>query len=186
MSTRIEKDFIFHSAVHFNEKFYINSFKTTLSISVESEDIREQNVAMDRLEYFFHEVLNNSLFIDENLVEIIKTYKNAGIRVIELPEEPYDQIIGMVLLLKLNSIMEGRMHITDLNISSYLSDQVRFTIVSEIAEHLFDSNQWFHHNSLETENNVHNESKIVKLFEDCWSELGLSWKDKTKKGKSKT
>lgn len=186
MSTRIEKDFTFHSAVHFNEKFYINSFRTTLSIMVESEDVREQNVAMDRLEYFFHEVLNNSLFIDENLTELIKTYKNAGIRVITLPEEPYDQIIGMVLLLKLNSIMEGKMHITDLNISSYLSDDVRFTIVSEIAEHLFDDNEWFHRNSLETENNIQNESKVVKLFEDCWSELGLNWKDKPKKGKSKS
>lgn len=186
MSARIEKDCIFHSAVHFNEKFYINSFKTTLSIMVESEDVREQNVAMDRLEYFFHEVLNNSLFIDENLSELIKTYKNAGIRVITLPEEPYDQIIGMVLLLKLNAIMEGKMHITDLNISSYLSDGVRFTIVSEIAEHLYEDNEWFQRNSIETENNIHNESKVVKLFEDCWSELGLSWKDKPKKGKSKT
>jgi len=186
MSTRIEKDCSFHSAVHFNEKFYINSFKTTLSIMVESEDIREQNVAMDRLEYFFHEVLNNSLFIDENLTELIKIYKNAGIRVITLPEDPYDQMIGMVLLLKLNAIMEGKMHITDLNISSYLSDEVRFTIVSEIAEHLFEDNQWFQRNSIETENNIPNESKVVKLFEDCWSELGLSWKDKPKKGKSKT
>lgn len=186
MSTRIEKDFVFHSAVHFNDKFLINSFKTTLSIIVETEDIREQNVAMDRIDYFFHEILNNSLFIDENLTENIKVYKNAGIKIISLPEEPYDQIIGMVLLLKLNSIMEGKMHITDLNIGSYLSDWVRFTIVSEIAEHLFEDNQWFHNNTLETENNTQNESKVVKLFEDCWSELGLSWKDKPKKGKIKS
>lgn len=186
MSTRIEKDFVFHSAVHFNDRFLINSFKTTLSIIVETEDIREQNVAMDRIEYYFNEVLSNSLFIEENLKQTIDTYKNAGLKIITLPEEPYDQIIGMVLLLKLNAIMENKMHITDLNIGSYLSDWVRFTIVSEIAEHLYEENQWFHRNTLETENHLPNESKVVKLFEDCWSELGLNWKEKPKKGKNKS
>jgi hypothetical protein len=186
MSTRIEKDFTFHSAVHFNEKFIINSFTVTTSIIVETEDIREQNVAMERLEYFFNEVFANSIFIDSTLESQIQKYKQVGIKVIALPEEPYDQIIGMVILLKLNAIMEGKMFVTDLNISSYLSDEVRFTIVSEIAEALFDGEDWFQRNSLETENTSVNESKVVKLFEDCWTELGLSWKEKSAKGKMKS
>lgn len=186
MSTRIEKDFTFHSAVHFNEKFLINSFEVTTSIYVETENIREQNVAMERLEYLFNEVLSNSIFIDESLKNEIESYRKSGIKIITLPEEPYDQIIGMVLLLKLNSIIEGKLHITDLNISSYLSDGVRLTIVSEIAENLFDGDHWFKRNSLETENSSVNESKVVKLFEDCWNELGLSWKEKLAKGKMKS
>ena len=53
-----------------------------------------------------------SIINSENTSEI-KKYKNAGIRVCVLPDEPFDQIISMALLQKFNAICEGRIKITE-------------------------------------------------------------------------
>lgn len=184
MNTRIEKDFYFQTAVHFEDKFYVNTYDLTLSLLVETESIREQNIAMERAEYFLANVLQNSLLINVTDKIAIDKYANAGLRVCELPEEPYDQILSMVLLLKLNAMMEGRLKITDLVLGSTLSEGVRFTIVSEVAENVLGGNHWWNKPTMcltngECQNNLDN---IVKLFDDeDWADIGLSWKEKGKK-----
>lgn len=183
MTTRIEKDFVINSGVYLNNTFLINTFNFTLSIYVETDDPREQHIAIERIIYFLQEKINNSIFIFREEKKIIELYKKANLNTILLPEEPYDQIVGMVLLLKLNAIMENKMHITDLNIESALSDGVRFTIVNEIAENILDNDEWYNRNSLETQTINQSDAKVVKLFEDCWAEVGLIWKEKKEKGK---
>lgn len=184
MSTRIEKDFFFQAAVRFEEKFYINLYEFTLSMLVETENIREQNIAIERLDYFIHRILENSIFVYKEETKAIDAYEKAGIKICTTPEEPYDQIIALILLLKLNAIMENRLFITDMTFGSKLSDGVRFSVVSEIANDIFKEDGW--HNSACT--NIKNfekinksKDKIVKLFEySDWADIGLSWKEKSK------
>ena len=186
MSTRIEKDFYFQTAVHFEGKFYINSFELTLSMLVETESIREQNVAMDRATYFIMEILQDSILVNSNETQAIERYKAAGIKVCEIPEEPYDQMVAMVLLLKLNSIMENRLQITDLVIGSTMSEGIRYNLVSEVAESYMSGNYWWTKPTicLCNDESVASVDNVVKLFDDRdWKELGLSWKEKAKKGK---
>lgn len=179
MTTRIEKDLHITSGVHFSNKFMINSYILNISMTVETEQVREQNVAMERLEYFLNEIISNCIFIDSNDTEQIEKYMNAGIRVATLPEEPYDQIIGMILLLKLNSIMENRLVVTDLSISSKLSDDVRFCIFCEMAENIFVGDYWWNNPSQRTYDlDKTSNKKVVKLFDNLWAEMGLSWKEK--------
>jgi hypothetical protein len=179
MTTRIEKDFNITSAVHFSDKFLINYYNIKISLLVETDNVREQNIAMERLEYFLNEVISHGIFIDSNLQDVIEKYNKAGIRIITLPEEPYDQIIGMIILLKCNSIMENRLVITDLSISSKLSDNVRFCLVTEIAETIFAGDYWWNNIGLNTfDIEKSNSKKVVKLFDNEWTELGLTWKDK--------
>lgn len=180
MTTRIEKDYKFNSAVHFDEKFLMNTYELTLSMVVETESVREQNIAMERLEYFITQVIDSCVFIDSKEVESIENYKKAKIKVSILPEEPYDQIIGMILLLKLNSVLENRLIVTDLNICSRLSDDVRFNIIAEVAETIFSGEYWWCNNSTTTFDLPklnEKKSKVVKLFDDEWTNLGLSWKE---------
>lgn len=186
MTTRIEKDFYFQAAVHFEGKFYINSYDLTLSVLVETDSIREQNVAMDRATHFLTAVLQNSLLINSKETEAIEKYKNAGLKICEIPEEPYDQILSMILLQKLNSIMEGRLCITDLVLGSTMSEGVRFTMVSEVSEGVLGGNHWWNKsticlNDAEACAEI-TKTNIVKLFDDAhWVDLGLSWKEKGKK-----
>lgn len=194
MSVRIEKDFYFQAALHFEGQFYVNSYDLTLSMLVETDNIREQNIAMERTTHFLHSVIQNSILVKQSKhnteedVKVIENYKNANIRICELPEEPYDQILGMALIQKLNAIMEGRLKITDMVIGSVLSDDVRFSLVSEISEAALAGNHWWNKSTIcineEEAKAADNKSKgnIVKLFDDtAWVDLGLSWKEKGKK-----
>ena len=182
MSTRIEKDFFFQCAAHFEGKFYINAYELTTSMLVETESIREQNVAMERIEYFLSSVLENSIFVHAKETEVIENYEKAGIKVCTMPEEPYDQIVSMILLLKLNSIMEGRLCVTDMVLGSKMSSGVRFTVVHEHAENTFSGNHWWNEpcTILKDSKPQKRKEKIVKLFNDEWSEIGLTWKEKSK------
>ena len=56
MATRIDRDFTFQAAVHFEDRFLLNYYDITLSMDVETESIKEQNIAMDRILYFLSEV----------------------------------------------------------------------------------------------------------------------------------
>lgn len=180
MSARIETDFNFLTAVHFENAFYVNSYAMTLSMLVETDSIREQNIAMDRASHFLKNMLQNSILINAREQESIELYKKAGLKICELPEEPYDQILAMALLLKLNSIMEGRLKITDMIIDSALSDGVRFSIVAETAESVLSGNYWWNSPcvSINNHNNeIFDQDKVIKLFSDDWVNLGLSWRE---------
>ena len=184
MNTRIERDFVFDCAIHFAKSFYINSYALTLSMLIETESIREQNIALDRLLHFMSAVLNSSIFVEQSDTKVIKKYKDAGIKVCTLPEEPYDQIVALVLLVKLNAIAEGRLKITDLTLSSNLSDGVRFCTVAEVAENFVETGRtdlWWNVPTLCVEHcQKKDDDNIVKLFgQTGWAEHGLEWKEKT-------
>ena len=73
-------------------------------MEVETESIREQNVAMERIKYFLNECLENSIFVQDTEQKIIEKYSSCGFKVCTVPEEPYDQIITLLMLTKLNRI----------------------------------------------------------------------------------
>ena len=181
MNTRIEKDFYFSAAVHFGDKFYVNSYDFTLSMLVETDSIHEQNVAIGRINYLLENFIQNSMFINSVHKKEIANYKKAGIAVCALPEEPFDQIIAMILLLKLNAITEERLKITDMVISSTMSENVRFSIVSEIAEDLLGGNYWWNSAcfAVNNDNTTPGDfNKIIKLFRnDEWLTVGLGWRE---------
>lgn len=185
MTTRIERDFSFQTGVHFENKFYINLYDVTVSMLVETDSIREQNIAMDRAVHFLSSVLQNSVLVEATETEAIKKYRDAGLKICELPDEPYDQIVSMVILLKLNSIMEDRLKITDLMLGSTLSEGIRFTMVAEVAEAVLAGNHWWNKTTVclnDAEICPNPSGNVVKLFDDThWTDLGLSWKEKGKK-----
>lgn len=178
--TRIEKDFYFHAGLHFENSFYINTYDITISLLVETESAYEQSIAMDRAIYFIDNVLKDSILVSGDDHLAIKKYQNAGLRICELPNEPYDQIVGMIVLQKLNAIMENKLKITDLVIASVMSEGVRYSLVSEVSENVLSGNYWW--NKADTNlcnTNAAQPDNVVKLFgSDEWAELGLAWKEK--------
>jgi len=185
MHTRIEKDAFFQAGIHFRGSFYVNTYEITLSMLVETFVIREQAIAMERLNHFLTETLQHSLLIQNTEKDSIENYKKAGLRICQLPEEPLDQIIGMILLQKLNAIMEKRMIVTDLTLGSLLSEGVRYHIVAEVAESVMSGDFWWNKPCLGictgTVSHTKNDN-IVSLFDDSeWAELGLAWKEKSSK-----
>lgn len=186
MITRIERDIFFVAGVHFDDRYLINSYELVLSMLVETDVPKEHVIALDRLDFLIKNILTNSVFVNEEKTEYIEKYREAGITVSTLPGEPYDQIVGMVLLLKLNAIMENKIKITDITITSLLGDGMRYPIVVEAAENadIMIGNNWWHSNDVEITNDAilfEPKNNVVKLFDDSvWADLNLSWKDKTK------
>lgn len=183
MSTQIEREFTFQAGVFFEGKFLMNVYDISLSMFVETDSIREQNIAMDRIKYFLSECLESSVFVEETEKKAIEKFQAAGINVCVLPEEPYDQIVTLILLMKLNAITEGKLLVTDIVLCSELSDGVKFIYDFESvhAANPFKKGWWLESNTQITNPEKSNKKdKIVKLVKTVndWTPLDLDWKEK--------
>jgi hypothetical protein len=121
------------------------------------------------------------VFINQANMERAEFLQLGGCNVTTLPEEPVDQIIGMMLYYKLNAIMEGRMVITSLDISSRLGDGVWYQHDEEDSAGPFVPDGWWHkasiqHETIEPEQVPGN---IVKVISTGWHEMALEWPENT-------
>jgi len=186
MNTRIERDFEFQAAVYFEDKFLMNTYTLSLSMLVATSSIREQNVAMDRITCFLVECLESCVFVKSSEKKVIDKYVAAGLKVSTLPEEPYDQIISMLLLIKLNAITEKRLIITDARLTSKLSDGVSFCYDNEDVYGPFEEMGWWHESGTaisDLHKTQNKKDKIVKLVNKTndWTEYSLQWQEKSTK-----
>ena len=184
MTTRIEREFEFQAGVYFKEEFLMNLYTITLYMEVETESIREQNVAMERIKYFLNECYENGIFVQDTEHKVIEKYSTCGFKVCTVPEEPYDQIITLLLLTKLNSITEGRLIITDMTLGSRISDDVRFICDIESPRGPLEAPGWWTDVGTSISDPIKKsikKDKIVKLFKTPstdWAEHNLVWKEK--------
>jgi hypothetical protein len=178
MSIKIQKDFVFESAIHFEGSFLINFYELTLHMTVDTDDMREQNIALERINYFLANHIENHIWVSSEEKKAIEAYQKANISVLEIPEEPFDQIVGMILLLKINAITEGKISVTNIIFGSKLTNNIKFDTSVEEAEALFAGKFWWNTSSPSTvARHINKKEKVVKLvYEDNWNEFGLSWK----------
>ena len=186
MATKIEREFAFQAGVYFEGEFVMTIYELALKMEVDTASIKEQNIAMDRIHYFLHECLGNSIFVQDSEKKAIEKYMQADIKVCTLPDEPYDQIITILLLMKLNAITEGKLHITEISLMSGLSDDVKFVYDVETAiNHPFGSKGWWADSStiISDVSKTNKKDKIVRLIKQYsdWASVGLDWEQKEHK-----
>lgn len=182
MSALIERNFKFLAGVYFHEEFIINDYDFNLSLEVNTDSIREQNVSMERIKYLIHDRLENSIFINMNEKRTIENYTKCGLNVCTIPEDPYDQIIALVLLLKFDAIIENKLSVTDIEFTSRLSDGVIFKESITTAKDSFKEHGWWLDSSpnIVSYNKINKKEKIVELINSPdWKDIGLSWSEKT-------
>jgi hypothetical protein len=185
MSAEIERDFNLISAIHFDNEFSLNLYTITLCITIHTDVPREQQVAMDRVNYWLTYSLQDTVFVNQELDDQIMKYLYAGISCCTIPDEPHDQVIAMILLLKLNAITEGKVTIDRVSLESTLGDRVRYNVDALDAHELFGStNAWFNDSCLSTNDYAMKETegeKVVNLFDyNDWCKVGLHWREKVK------
>lgn len=189
MATKIEREFIFQAGVHFEGEFLMTTYELSLSMEVETASIKEQNIAMDRIYYFLHECLGNSVFVEAIDTKTIEKYLQADIKVCTLPDEPYDQIITILLLIKLNAIADGKLRVNNISLKSGLSDDVKFLYSMYELETtnipILINKGWWTDSSTSISDlaKFNKKDKIVKLVKPyCdWSTIGLDWEQKQHK-----
>ena len=183
MTSRIQREFAFQAGVYTEETFLMNIYDISICMNVETDIIREQLIAMERICYFMGECIDNCIFVQDTEKKVIEKYTAAGLKVCTTPVEPYDQMINVMLLTKLNAITEGRFDITDISLSSKLSDGVSYMHDCDSATGPFAVQGWW----TDSASNIteickqNKKDKIVHLFNARmdWSDLELSWKEKS-------
>ena len=183
MNVRIKFSSDFVSGCHWRDKFYMNRYFVTIHMVTQTTDITEQNIAFDRLKYMLSESFFSKVFINSTETKQIKLYNAAGIELAPLPEDPLDQIIGIMLFTKLNSVMEEKIMITDLELKSELGDNVIYQHSAGENIGPFAKSGWWHDPSPVCSDSKSNsrktkEERVVKLHHyNTWHGVNLDWNE---------
>ena len=177
MNVRLQYDLEFLAGVYFEERLQMNYYTVSLNLLTQTRDSHSTNIALDRVKAFVYGSLESTVFINQKLKEKAEMMQLMGISVTTLPEEPVDQIVGMMLYYKFNSIMEERMSVTNLDIASTLGDSVWYQHDFEDHAGPFAEDGWWHRASMQHETVEPDEvpANVVKVISTGWHELGLDW-----------
>lgn len=179
MTVRIQREFSFTAGLFFDNEFFMNTYQISAHFNVESTSIFEQNIALQRAKYFFNETIDSAIFVRDNDIERMEKLNEMGFKTCPLPEEPYDQIIGIIVFTKLNSILEEKLVLTDIQLSSDMCDGVSYLHSMEENLGPFNLKGWWNENNPNISNPIKlgKGKKVVKLNKKInnWEELNLGF-----------
>lgn len=182
MNVRLQYDLEFVAGIYYDDQLQLNTYSVVMNLLTKTKDPVSINIAMERLKWFVYGELANTVFFGPHSMDQAELFYSIGVNVTTLPEEPVDQIIGMMLYNKLNAIMEDRMIVSSLDISSTLGDGVWYQHDEEDMQGPFaPSNGWWNlsslqHETIELEDVPNN---VVKVMSTGWRELELDWPEET-------
>ena len=181
MNVRLQYDLDFLAGVYYEDQLQMNRYTVSLNLLTNSKDSASTNIALDRAKAFVHGALESTVFINQVNIERAEFMQMIGINVTTLPQEPVDQIVGMMLYYKLNAVMEDRMVITNLDIASRLGDGVWFQHDEEDVAGPFVPDGWWHKSSTQHETIEREETpgNVVKVISTGWHEMALEWPENT-------
>ena len=182
MNVRLQYDLDFLAGIYYDDRLQMNSYSVSMSLLTKTMDAVNTNIAMDRLKIFMHGELANTVFINQAARERAEMLQIMGVNVTTLPEEPVDQIVGMMLYYKLNAIMEGRMAVTRLDLMSALGDSVWYQHdAEEDSPGPFRAEGWWHESTVQHDTVIQGDAgdNVVKVVPNAWIEYGLTWPEDT-------
>ena len=177
MNIRLQYELEFLAGVYYQDQLQMNSYTVSLNLLTKTTAPIDTNIALERIKCFVFNELESTVFFGPDHHDRAEMFAAMGVNVTTLPDEPVDQIIGIMLYQKLNAIMQDRMLVTDLNISSILGDKVWYQHDEDDAVGPFDQPGWWNradlvHNNIELAAVVEN---VVKVNPNPWHELHLNW-----------
>jgi len=180
MNVKLSHSVGFSAVVVDGTRIFPNSYKLKIDFLTLTENSVHQNVAIQRILIFIKEVLNNSVFIHDknpNIKKIASLAKES--RVILFPEEPFDQIVALILFHKLHAISEGKFEIDKIKIGSDISPDLQYT-VEDFENFDYDSEKievpWW----MRPDPSTTDDPKRLK-FASSWADINLEWEPKTDK-----
>lgn len=176
MNVRLRNDFVLRSAVWYDNSFKINNYHVTCDFITASDEPEDHVVALDRINYLFDHC-TDACFIHQDRVKKIRALKNCDITVIDLPQEPVDQIVGLVLFYKINAICEQRFLCTDLDISSELGSHIHYLHSDNEKTAAIPDQGWWHDSSPNCQSLTRQPHKKVVKFPLLmnWQTLDMYW-----------
>ena len=175
MNVRIEYPAEFIAGVYWDSVVLFNVYTVKCEMVTGTKDNIEQNIALERLKYILFHQMQNSVFIDSRDRTQIKRLEAAGIRAIPVPQQPVDQIIGMMLYSKLDAVMEGRIIMHQLKLSSDLGENVVYSQNEHETLGPFHERGWWNSPDPACSDSKIN-AKVVSINNaPGWQHLDLHW-----------
>lgn len=143
MNVRLNVDLSFTAGVWFNKQFHMNQYLVNCNLITNTEEADDVPIAVDRLRWWCQNVLQNSIFVQKTETEKCQQFWASQMNLIILPEVPTDQIIGMMLYSKLNAITEKKVIVADIQVTSMLSDGVRYIFDETDDYGVFTEDGWW-------------------------------------------
>ena len=134
----------FKSIIIVDGELFANEYKINISLTPHTASLKEQTEYFDRLKNLFEQVFANTIttWRDEPLYQTLK--KSTTNRFIELPKPPYDQIMAAVCFCKSNSILDSKIVINHIQLSSWQGDGITYSVDKDSKELLLlDTPNWF-------------------------------------------
>jgi hypothetical protein len=177
MNVRLQYEVDFTAGFFFNDMLRMNNYKIRLWMMTTTTDSESHNIAFERIKYFIGQSLDSGVFINKHNEEQCKLLAAAGVKIITLPEEPVDQLVGIMLYCKLNAICEDRMIIGEVEVRSELGGEVTYMHGEDEPIGPYDQAGWWNDANL-----IHYHSKITETENivslstiASWRELDLHW-----------
>lgn len=124
MNVRLEYSMPFTAGVHYSDRLIMNNYLLRVYMVTNVPEAELTNTAFERLKYFINEEIDSTVFINIADQDACRLYTAAGINLTTLPNEPVDQIVGVILFHKLNAIMEDKISVVETELSSSLGDHM--------------------------------------------------------------
>ena len=177
MNVRLQYPFKFTAGVWYDGQMKMNNYDVRLWLLTNSTDPDSHNIALERIRYFIHGRLDSSIIINSAHVDQVKQLYATGLRITTLPSDPVDQIIGIMLYSKLSAIIEDRMIIGEVEISSDLGGGVVYMHNEEENLGPLEPAGWWHDADLtQCHSELIGEEKVMSLAKSTiWRELELNW-----------
>jgi hypothetical protein len=178
MNVRLRYSTVFTAGIFYDDQLRMNNYQVKLHITTNSEEGEDHNIALDRIKYFLHNQLNSTVFINSANLDQCRALATAKINITTLPEDPLDQVIGIMLYCKLNAIIENRMIIDEIEICSELGENIVYLHNDQDALGPFaDTGWWSETEAAHCDLTLVDNEKTVELHHigAGWRELGLHW-----------
>jgi hypothetical protein len=179
MNVRIQYEVEFLAGVYSDNVLTLNKYSVGMSLITRTADKMEMNIAMERLKCFIFSEMSDTVFIHQDQRDRAELMLMMGMNITTLPDEPVDQIIGMMLYCKLNAVMEGRIAVVSVDLASEDSAGVVYMHDEEEPVGPFKHDGWWDSPSTQHNNIILEvaDDNVVKVVTDPWAEYGLLWPD---------
>jgi len=124
----------FSSSILLSKVLVPNTWNIDVHLIPNHSTGKNYNIALDRLEYYINEVLDNSIIISPDDVGIFASGVGFKGKIIVLPDEPYDHLLSIALYTKFNSILEKVFFVESVSVTSYQGEGITHTYDSESGD----------------------------------------------------
>ena len=177
--TSLVKTFAFNSVLaHDGVDPWINTYEAEVHMQVITAVHEEYNLAYSRMRHWFQEIMHDSVLITQDN-DRLQAWRDAGMRCVEFPVAPVDQVIGLMLMSKLTAMTEGRVMISQVLVSSPADEYVKYLCEQGDNLHWFEQPGWWRDigpNHVVESKPTRGNGKVISISRNTtWKDHDLDW-----------